>query len=79
MGQVDMAELAWIKSGHSNAQSACAEAALGANDGVPVRDSKAAHGPVLLFGTAPWSAFVAGVKQGANGKGCDAAERAALS
>ncbi|MFI6703758.1 DUF397 domain-containing protein [Streptomyces sp. NPDC050509] len=74
-----MAELAWIKSSHSNGQSACVEAALGTNDGVPVRDSKAVHGPVLLFGTAPWSAFAAGVKQGVNRKACDAAERAALS
>ncbi|MFD5749748.1 DUF397 domain-containing protein [Streptomyces sp. NPDC127033] len=66
MDRIDLTETVWIKSSRSNGQSACVEAALGSNDAVPVRDSKAVHGPILIFGTAPWSTFVAGVKQGAD-------------
>ncbi|MFJ2898216.1 DUF397 domain-containing protein [Streptomyces sp. NPDC087218] len=31
---------------------------------VPVRDSKVTSGPVLVFGTGTWAAFVAGVREG---------------
>ncbi|MEV7205914.1 MULTISPECIES: DUF397 domain-containing protein [unclassified Streptomyces] len=34
-------------------------------DLIPVRDSKVQDGRVLVFGVAPWGAFVAGVKGGA--------------
>lgn len=30
--------------------------------GVPVRDSKAPHGPALIFETVAWSSFVDAVK-----------------
>ncbi|WP_078491933.1 DUF397 domain-containing protein [Streptomyces yerevanensis] len=44
----------------------CVEVALGHPEAIPVRDSKTAHhgGPVLLFRTTAWSAFLAEVKQG---------------
>ncbi|MFJ7996743.1 DUF397 domain-containing protein [Streptomyces sp. NPDC096310] len=64
MDGIDLAEVVWIKSSHSNGQSACVEAALDSTDVVPVRDSKAVRGPILLFATTPWSAFVADLKQG---------------
>ncbi|WP_371796180.1 DUF397 domain-containing protein [Streptomyces sp. NBC_01718] len=54
----------WFKSSHSGGdQGECLEVADG-HATVPVRDSKCAHGPALLFSTGGWSAFVAAVKQG---------------
>ncbi|MFC7935099.1 DUF397 domain-containing protein [Streptomyces sp. NPDC057362] len=43
----------------------CVEVAAGCQDLIPVRDSKVQDGRVLVFGVAPWGAFVAGVKGGA--------------
>ncbi|MCZ7433278.1 DUF397 domain-containing protein [Streptomyces sp. WMMC1477] len=34
------------------------ETALGIHDSVPVRDSKAVDGPVLVFPNAAWTAFL---------------------
>ncbi|MFB0620905.1 DUF397 domain-containing protein [Streptomyces sp. AGS-58] len=31
---------------------------------VPVRDSKAPHGPALCFGTASWDSFIGELKDG---------------
>ncbi|MCC5032214.1 DUF397 domain-containing protein [Streptomyces sp. WAC 00631] len=31
---------------------------------VPVRDSKAPHGPALTFEAGPWTAFIAELKAG---------------
>ncbi|MDT0441270.1 DUF397 domain-containing protein [Streptomyces johnsoniae] len=54
----------WRKSSYSeNGAGACVEVAEGAvPSAVPVRDSKAPHGPALVFPTAGWSAFVTAVK-----------------
>ncbi|WP_432001788.1 DUF397 domain-containing protein [Streptomyces sioyaensis] len=38
--------------------------AFAASGVVPVRDSKAPHGPALAFETAAWSSFVSAVKDG---------------
>ncbi|MFE2937482.1 DUF397 domain-containing protein [Streptomyces sp. NPDC059255] len=65
MNKVDLTGAVWIKSSRSNGQSACVETAFVGQDIVPVRDSKVARGPVLVFGADMWSAFVAGVKRGA--------------
>jgi hypothetical protein len=49
----------WRKSTHSNQDGgACLEVADGFDALVPVRDSKVPHGPVLVFPTNGWSAFV---------------------
>ncbi|MGW6902141.1 DUF397 domain-containing protein [Streptomyces sp. NBC_01727] len=54
----------WFTSSFSGGgQGDCVEVARG-HATVPVRDSKCAHGPALLFSTGGWSAFVAAVKQG---------------
>ncbi|MEV0489484.1 DUF397 domain-containing protein [Streptomyces atratus] len=54
----------WFKSSHSGGgQGECLEVARGYAN-IPVRDSKAANGPALVFSTGGWSAFVAAVKQG---------------
>ncbi|MEU3167884.1 DUF397 domain-containing protein [Streptosporangium sp. NPDC006930] len=54
----------WRKSGLSAASGNCVEVARLADEGFAVRDSKDRRGPVLLFGTTGWSAFVAAVKSG---------------
>jgi uncharacterized protein DUF397 len=62
---VDLPGATWSKSTRSGYHGNCVEVApLGAGGLVAVRDSKdGGHGPVLVFSTAGWSAFVAGVKQ----------------
>lgn len=55
----------WRKSSHSNSDAgSCLEVLDHHPAGVPVRDSKAPHGPALLFSATGWSSFVAAVKHG---------------
>ncbi|MFE3769691.1 MULTISPECIES: DUF397 domain-containing protein [unclassified Streptomyces] len=55
----------WIKSSYSDDNGGnCVEVAPGFPGVVPVRDSKAPHGPTLVFPEAGWSSFVAVVKGG---------------
>ncbi|MEV0021408.1 DUF397 domain-containing protein [Streptomyces atroolivaceus] len=60
----DCLEIAtWRKSTYSGGDGGdCLEVADGHPDIVPVRDSKMADGPALVFRTAAWGAFVAGLK-----------------
>ena len=51
----------WRKSSYSQGGSDCLEVADGHPTLVPVRDSKAPHGPKLAFRASAWSAFVAAV------------------
>ncbi|MFF0570973.1 DUF397 domain-containing protein [Streptomyces sp. NPDC004041] len=54
----------WFKSSYSGGdQGECLEVARGHAD-VPVRDSKAAHGPAVVFSADGWSSFVAALKSG---------------
>ncbi|MFJ7332603.1 DUF397 domain-containing protein [Streptomyces sp. NPDC101116] len=54
----------WYKSSYSGGdQGECLEVAPG-HPHVPVRDSKAAHGPALVFSRSGWAAFVGAVKDG---------------
>ncbi|MFE2733596.1 MULTISPECIES: DUF397 domain-containing protein [unclassified Streptomyces] len=56
----------WRKSTYSNGDGGlCVEVAQGHPALVPVRDSKTARsgGPVLLFRTPAWAAFVADLKR----------------
>ncbi|MEU3146153.1 MULTISPECIES: DUF397 domain-containing protein [unclassified Streptomyces] len=53
------------KSSRSNYQDgSCLEVLDNCPTGVPVRDSKAPEGPALVFPSAGWASFVAGVKNG---------------
>lgn len=55
----------WRKASYSGSQGgSCIEVVDGHPAGVPIRDSKDPHGPALVFGSAAWTAFVAGVKVG---------------
>jgi hypothetical protein len=55
----------WRKSSYSGSDSgSCVEVLDGHPSGVPVRDSKAPHGPALVFPAGGWSSFVAAVKDG---------------
>ena len=54
----------WYKSSYSGGgQGDCLEVARG-HAHVPVRDSKAATGPAVLFSRDGWTSFVTAVKEG---------------
>ncbi|MEU3896468.1 DUF397 domain-containing protein [Streptomyces sp. NPDC045251] len=62
----DLSVVTWRKSSYSDGgDNNCVEVGDGCRALVPVRDSKVRDGRVLVFGAAPWNAFVAGVKGGA--------------
>ncbi|MER7897029.1 DUF397 domain-containing protein [Streptomyces sp. NPDC096046] len=64
IGSEHIALTGWYKSSYSGGdQGECLEVAPGHPD-VPVRDSKAAHGPALVFSRSGWTAFVTAVKDG---------------
>ncbi|GGU85959.1 toxin [Streptomyces litmocidini] len=63
MRQYDLTNAQWFKSSYSNASGGdCVEVSYDLPEIVPVRDSKAADGPVLVVPTTAWAAFVADVK-----------------
>ncbi|MDT0306947.1 DUF397 domain-containing protein [Streptomyces sp. DSM 44917] len=54
----------WRKSTYSdNPHGGCIEVSDGYPSAVPVRDSKAPHGPAVLFPIGSWSSFVTAVKR----------------
>ncbi|MDI3385656.1 DUF397 domain-containing protein [Streptomyces sp. B-S-A8] len=56
---IDLNAVAWRKSSYSNPDGAdCLEVRDDLPGLVPVRDSKNAEGPVLVFPAAAWGAFV---------------------
>ncbi|MDT4990608.1 MAG: hypothetical protein QOH97_500 [Actinoplanes sp.] len=58
-----MLDHTWRKAHRSSQEGACVE--VRAVDGaVEVRDSKDRSGTVLAFGTAEWTAFLAGARRG---------------
>ncbi|MER8102861.1 DUF397 domain-containing protein [Kitasatospora sp. NPDC094016] len=60
----DLTDTGWRKSSYSGSGGTCVEVANGFTDVQPVRDSKDPHGPVLLFPSAAWQAFVTAVRTG---------------
>ncbi|HLL33082.1 MAG TPA: DUF397 domain-containing protein [Streptomyces sp.] len=53
----------WRKPSYSDGgDDNCVEVAGNRPGMVPVRDSKQADGPVLVFGAGSWTSFLAGVK-----------------
>ncbi|WP_155058410.1 DUF397 domain-containing protein [Streptomyces blattellae] len=63
MREYDLTNARWRKSGYSGGDGGedCIEVADGVPGVVPVRDSKVAGGPVVLIGSAAWTAFVGAV------------------
>ncbi|MFJ7081612.1 DUF397 domain-containing protein [Streptomyces griseus] len=54
----------WFKSSYSGGGNGeCLEVARG-HVGVPVRDSKAADGPAVVFSADGWSSFATALKNG---------------
>jgi len=59
---MDRSIAGWRTSSYSGVNG-CVEVAV-VGDQVAVRDSKDPGGPVLLFSTQEWQAFIAGVRDG---------------
>lgn len=56
---LDLTAITWRKSSYSEGGDGnCVEVADGLPAVVPVRDSKAPHGPVLRFPVTAWTAFL---------------------
>jgi hypothetical protein len=58
----DLSGAVWRKSSRSNNGGNCVEVARNLTGIVAVRDSKDPEGPALIFASADWEAFTAGVK-----------------
>jgi hypothetical protein len=56
--------LVWSKSSYSEGAANCVEVAHCVPGAMPVRDSKAAAGPAVVFDDSSWGVFVDAVKGG---------------
>ncbi|WAX78281.1 MULTISPECIES: DUF397 domain-containing protein [unclassified Streptomyces] len=60
---IGLSPIRWRKSSYSNVDGGnCLEVADGFPDAVPVRDSKAAEGPILMIPRPAWTQFVGSIK-----------------
>ncbi|MFI6762022.1 DUF397 domain-containing protein [Micromonospora sp. NPDC050417] len=63
MTGLDLTQATWRTSRRSSGNGNCVEVAI-LDDAVAVRDTKDRPGPVLVFGTAGWNAFVSRAGEG---------------
>lgn len=64
MNRHELTATTWIKSSYSGDNGGnCIEVATGFVSAVPVRDSKAADGPVIVVARSAWAAFVEAVSR----------------
>lgn len=68
MKSSDLPGAVWRKSSFSNGQAECVETSELTDGSMAVRDSKDKSGPVHVFLSAGWSAFIEGVKRGEVGE-----------
>ncbi|MFF4567406.1 DUF397 domain-containing protein [Streptomyces sp. NPDC001435] len=59
----DLSTAVWIKSSYSAGGNDCLEVTHDSPTLIPIRDSKAPHGPKLVFRPEAWSAFVEDLKR----------------
>jgi hypothetical protein len=59
---MDESSAVWRKSSFSG-MNGCVEVAF-VNDRIAIRDSKDQQGPILVFTSVEWAAFLDGVRQG---------------
>ncbi|MCF6522708.1 DUF397 domain-containing protein [Streptomyces sp. JJ36] len=65
MRPIDLSAATWRRSSYSNQDGGeCVEVSGDFAALVPVRDSKAPHGPALVFPADGWTAFVSAVREG---------------
>ena len=67
MSTIDLSNAVWRKSSRTNGQFACVEVANLDAGHRAVRDSKDPRGPALIVPARAWSAFTAGIRDGAFG------------
>ncbi|MGW4288036.1 DUF397 domain-containing protein [Streptomyces sp. NPDC004673] len=59
MREYDLTNARWHKSSYSNGEGGdCVEVAAGVPGVVPVRDSKAVDGAVMIVGASAWTHFI---------------------
>ncbi|WP_406113655.1 DUF397 domain-containing protein [Kitasatospora purpeofusca] len=61
---VDLTHVTWRKSSYSAQEGQCLEVADGISGRIPVRDSKNADGPALIFPAEAWRSFLSAVRAG---------------
>ncbi|NNH72546.1 DUF397 domain-containing protein [Nocardia uniformis] len=61
--KLDLSHAKWFKSSSSAGGQECVEVAF-VTGGVGVRDSKDPSGPALIFSSAEWDTFTAGMRAG---------------
>lgn len=64
MPAIDLRDVTWRKSRHSNSQGTCVELASLPRGAVAVRSSQHPAGPALVFSAAEIDAFIRGAKDG---------------
>lgn len=59
----DLSDALWLKSSYSNGDGGnCVEIAHNLPGLIPVRDSKAPHGPALILTAPAWTPFITALK-----------------